>query len=66
MKPSRRVTVRTVIVLAILALVAAVASGAPCKIALLRAAAATPRQERPVLPPTAYSDLLNGLSAPGR
>jgi len=38
MKPSRKVTVRTVIVLAILALVVAVAS-------------ATPRQERPVLPP---------------
>ena len=62
MKPSRNVTVRSVILLAILALVA---SGAPCKIARQRAAAAT-QQERPVLPPAAYSDLLNGLSAPGR
>lgn len=66
MKLSLRTVVRTFILLAILALIAAVASGAPCRIARQRAAAATSRQERPVLPPTAYSDLLNGLSAPGR
>jgi len=66
MKPSRKVTVRSVIVLAILALAAAVASGATCKIARQRAEAATRQQERPILPPAAYSDLLNGLSAPGR
>ncbi len=64
MKLSLRTVVRTFIVLALLALVAAVASGAPCRIARQRAAAAT-QHERPVLPTTAYSDLVNGLSAPG-
>lgn len=64
MKLSLRTVVRTFIVLIALSLVAAVASGAPCRVARQRAAATT--QERPALPPTAYSDLVNGLSAPGR
>lgn len=60
-----RLTATALLVFAVILLLAA-ASGASGRAARLRSAPGAQQQAGPVLPGTAYSDLVNGLSIGGR